>query len=53
MHLPPAHAVGVDVAVSQRFPQPPQSVMVVIDVSHPLMSVPVVSQSPKPDLQPV
>ena len=53
MHTPPAHAVGVDVAVSHKFPQPPQSVMVLMGVSHPFEFIASVSQSAKPDLHPV
>lgn len=52
MHVPPAHAVGTDVEVSHVLPHPPQFVIVVIDVSQPSTSVPVVLQFAQPALQP-
>jgi hypothetical protein len=41
------------VLVSQTFPHPPQFVTVLVCVSQPFTSVPVMSQLPQPDWQPV
>lgn len=51
VHFEALHVAPVLLVVSQTLPQPPQFVVVVIDVSHPLVFAPALSQSPKPALQ--
>ena len=52
-HCVPLQVVGLEFAVGQTFPQPPQSDVDDRDVSHPLVSGAVVSQSAYPGSHPV
>ena len=53
-HAPPApHVVAVAFAVEQARPHAPQAAVVVVLVSQPLLSTPLMSQSPYPAAHPV